>query len=775
MSKRFQCEGVVSANMLCESWVAIDRTTGGKCFVKIALASGSVSKSVAGAILAKSFQNQRKLKTSKVLTAISKSSEDGTLFIKYPYLDQPVWRLLTPDLFWKHSKDMLLDFCVTVDYLHMLDLVHCDLKLSNFLVCTNRSRPALVLIDLDYLSADGSSPEAKVFGTHEHIAPEILANDRIWCRSDNYSLGVLLAKCLNWQDTLPDSSKDPNSVDTDALGRLAESLKQTDPVHRPRYATEALHREGIIDDACYQQSQKVLMSMMMVASYRNPAVRRSVDGGLLRRSILTQNKILGLGAELVDDLVAAYKRCRPGTFRLFRELIEVASIERFGDYWHVALTDTQLKSLYASLRKILLPSSESAESESRADRRATLLREVSKYREAGQIQKAFLCLSDALDSVPSEGASASTDERNDILLELGRLACSLSRLNEALAYYNQLLSGLESDHPQYLEILYETTVLTSRLSDTDQMMTNAELGQTLAKSCGNTDYELRFARLKAWTLAATGNNQQALETLDEIQKVAADSDHADVLALVLYTRGVIEWRKGDYALAIRYLTEGLTLAKSNNLYSEARPIVITLALLHQEIAEYEKVVKFGKAAIQSAIKPADKLRLPAVFLSLSFAYMRLGEYNKAEYWLQRYLNVGYLAYNRHHLSLYYHAYGLLKSNSGEFREANEYLQRALELGSSQGSQRHLGKVYQTMAEVALFQGNKAMCRSRPNLPGVYSNVSVTKLRLLKSRALRYSSTSATEVPIDTRSWRTFLSHLRSITANTMRQGACFAY
>ncbi|MCK4631708.1 MAG: sigma 54-interacting transcriptional regulator [candidate division Zixibacteria bacterium] len=441
-------------------------------------------------------------------------------------------------------------------------------------------------------------------------------------------------------------------------------------------------------------------------------MRRTVDCGRLKRSMLSQNKILGLSAELVDDLVAAYQRCRPGTFRLFKELIEVASIDRFGDYWHVTLTDAQQKSLYASLRKILLPSGESAESEVSADRHATLLRELSEYREAGQIHKAFLCLSDALDRVPSEGTTASNGERKEILLELGRLAHSLNRLNDALAYYNQLLSELESDHPQYLEVLYETTVLTSRLSDTDQMMTNAQLGQTLARSCGDTSFELRFARLKAWALAAIGNNQKAQEILDEIQKVAADSDHADILVLVHYTRGVMEWRRGDYTSAIEHLMEGLALAESDNLYSEAKPIVITLGMLHMEIAEYEKAVKFAKAAIQSATKPADKLRLPTVFTTLSIAYTRLGEYHKAEYWLQRYLNVRHLAYNRNHLLLYYHTHGLLKANSGEFREANDSLQHALELGSPQGSQRPLGKVHQNLAEVALFQGNKALCEQQ---------------------------------------------------------------
>ena len=44
------------------------------------------------------------------------------------------WEVITPNLFALFTKDILIQISIILDYLHLHDLVHCDLKLNNFMI-----------------------------------------------------------------------------------------------------------------------------------------------------------------------------------------------------------------------------------------------------------------------------------------------------------------------------------------------------------------------------------------------------------------------------------------------------------------------------------------------------------------------------------------------------------------------------------------------------------------------------------------------------------------
>lgn len=86
-----------------------------------------------------------------------------------------------------------------VGYLHRRQLIHHDLKPANILVTHNGNN--VKLIDFGLSRADDDATPRPPAGTLRYVAPEILNGGKADCRSDIYSLGVII------QDFIPLCSK----------------------------------------------------------------------------------------------------------------------------------------------------------------------------------------------------------------------------------------------------------------------------------------------------------------------------------------------------------------------------------------------------------------------------------------------------------------------------------------------------------------------------------------------------------------------------------------
>jgi len=88
----FKLEKLISENNLAQSWYATDLKAGHKCFIKLPAQNPDIDPDSVNSILVRSFELQRLLKSNKILTPTGKYSEDGELFIEYPYIDLSKWR-----------------------------------------------------------------------------------------------------------------------------------------------------------------------------------------------------------------------------------------------------------------------------------------------------------------------------------------------------------------------------------------------------------------------------------------------------------------------------------------------------------------------------------------------------------------------------------------------------------------------------------------------------------------------------------------------------------
>jgi serine/threonine protein kinase len=103
--------------------------------------------------------------------------------------------------------------CDILDYLHSQDLVHADLKPSNFKLTRNIF--SVKLLDFGLARRTFSQVSSSTSGTLEYMAPEVFLGREIDSRTDLYSLGIILFEILT--SRVPFSSEDPLILRSDHL------------------------------------------------------------------------------------------------------------------------------------------------------------------------------------------------------------------------------------------------------------------------------------------------------------------------------------------------------------------------------------------------------------------------------------------------------------------------------------------------------------------------------------------------------------------------------
>jgi serine/threonine protein kinase/tetratricopeptide (TPR) repeat protein len=109
--------------------------------------------------------------------------------------------------------------CDILDYLHSQDLVHADLKPSNFKLTGNIF--SVKLLDFGLARRTLSQASFDAAGTLEYMAPEVFLGKGIDSRADLYSLGIILFELLT--SKVPFSSDDPLILRSDHLEKIVPS------------------------------------------------------------------------------------------------------------------------------------------------------------------------------------------------------------------------------------------------------------------------------------------------------------------------------------------------------------------------------------------------------------------------------------------------------------------------------------------------------------------------------------------------------------------------
>ena len=90
----------------------------------------------------------------------------------------------------KQIKNVLVDLCNGLNYMHLCGIIHCDLKPENIMVTAGDYR--VRIIDIGLPERDYKTDHELLIKENEFIAPELFKGEEADPRSDVYSLGKII-------------------------------------------------------------------------------------------------------------------------------------------------------------------------------------------------------------------------------------------------------------------------------------------------------------------------------------------------------------------------------------------------------------------------------------------------------------------------------------------------------------------------------------------------------------------------------------------------------
>ena len=108
------------------------------------------------------------------------------------------------------AVDFLIQIFSAIDYLHSINIVHCDIKPENFVLKINKTKTELKLVDFGNIRRKPKDKERlnNFSGTREYMAPEALENYGFNEKVDEWAAGVIMYNIL--------TGADPFSSDNDS-------------------------------------------------------------------------------------------------------------------------------------------------------------------------------------------------------------------------------------------------------------------------------------------------------------------------------------------------------------------------------------------------------------------------------------------------------------------------------------------------------------------------------------------------------------------------------
>jgi len=699
---QYRLEQRLNENDAFQAWKAVDREIGARVFLKILPASVLENNKPAVDVIKSSFRLQSRLKSSLLLLARKYRKSQNNLIVEYPYLSNRAWETLDPKSLIGNLRRLLPEICLALDFIHTKNLVHGDIKLSNFMrTSESDSNGILKLTDLDFLSQSGKPTEALIFGTPDHIPPEIVENRIVENRSDNYSLGQALRKAVDSE----------GGLDSDYLGRLdsfIEGLVTDEIQDRPENLGNFLFESNLIDKGELLRYNRRLLAMQLIASfheYKGALYNNSLP---VKEFFVDKNNVWNIPSELYYDLE---RLPRHKALKAFEALLGNASIEKFGEYWRVDLTREQLREFYSSfdyekdLKLFPLPEENEACSEYMG-RLESYLEEIESER---TILKHYLQF-----TLPRGAKSEEGEISNSGIAESGLkfvragLCESLGDHQEALDHYRNIYETANKGSCFREDALYKLAFRKLVGRKLDEAFELTDRYETEIESNEKTSFKLK--RLRTYLMLERGYLDEALDSFQCLSNSAAENNRTGDLIRILGDLSGVYNRRGDRKRSIKYEREALRLAEENNLLKPYVLMASNLSVNYNSLAMYDKSIMYAKKAINRSEQTGNGIKQPVVFSNLIFSMIRQGDFHKARYWLNQFRLSGSQTSSHATFAHYYLFEGQLLQAQGKLGEAETTLKKAESILETHHDITNLIPVYHNRALIYLYRGDYETCR-----------------------------------------------------------------
>lgn len=723
LDRRYLLYEKISENALTQSWRALNKLSGEICFLKISIPSSEISLEEARLFLSESTNIQKRLKVRSINTFQNSGRFKELYAVEYKWMDQSQWVALTPELFLESSSSNLIDICIILDYLHIMRVAHCDIKIDNFLINENAGK--IVLSDLDFLKEFGSDLSAKIIGTLDHISNDVLKNKKISRNVDIYSFGSMLQKLCD-SETFENRENDWWA----SYEKFLTELISKEGNRTSGNLLEGLRRCNLISNSKYLEAQKSVFSMQIFSEFCNNRKNLSTGRISFEKFFYGINRIIGLPEEFVGDLEISYNASRSGVFGLVRRLIAKASITRVQDFWHFDLADDSYLSLYNSISWCGYDShfdiiDELISGRASDDKYEDYLQEIQE----GTALKPFLLLSDKLNNVKSASEMKLPKKLLSLLVELSK---ALGRLNDAANYTRLLMIEYEDDTPEKLILIRNYARLLLAIGKPDQAKIEVQLGMNSGHTTTKEYCNLSFLLSNLDILE--GNYKEGVDSAQKTLSIAEDLECSEAIAIGTTVLGIANHIQGKHQEARRYYEFVLSMCKKLDLKEASISPTLNMARLMFLMGLYSESIKTVNAGLE-LVHRREYISHISLQQSAFLSCVRLGQYSRAEIWLQKYLSSVQKCGNGTLLVSYYSHRGWLALNSGNSDIAGNALNRARDLIGSDCSPVLSGSIFQYIAELEFYRGNikkleENYCRSRSIYDSIGDTASIAEIELI---------------------------------------------
>jgi len=127
-----------------------------------------------------------------------KDGKESKPWLVLDYIDGPHLNTYCIDnkLNTEEKLKLIINICDTLDFIHLRNVFHKDIKPQNILVKTINKVPYPVLIDFGIAQDADQDQTELIFATQGYSSPEQIKNSNVDHKSDLYSMGILITEIL---------------------------------------------------------------------------------------------------------------------------------------------------------------------------------------------------------------------------------------------------------------------------------------------------------------------------------------------------------------------------------------------------------------------------------------------------------------------------------------------------------------------------------------------------------------------------------------------------
>lgn len=669
---------------------ATDIRNGEAVLIKRAILSEDPADRIRNSLLLSAAIHQERIRRGPVLAPLETFRQNGSLFSVYPLLDTNEWKPLSAPLLAKDLRTTLLSMAIAVDFLHLLGLVHTDLKIENFMIKESEHETRAILIDLDFLHLEHSMLNGLIVGSPGLIPPEVLANDCIVAQSDLYSLGCSLR---NGFTSIVESGH-PNIELKRGLESLIEKLTAENWVNRPVSLIDSLARSGILKEQDVPCVNRTLLAHLTLNSL-DTLKRRDLRQGRHEGYVRSMLKLGNVPDEILKSSSAAAGNGLHRVLRIWRKAIQLAHITRHGEFFSLSVPNEVASMM---LQQFDQPNVVSTKLPLRQDCASDVADTCRALNDAQEPLRALCLATEFIKNTTRELPTGELAQLNEII---GDCNADLGRFSEAAEHY-ELTADLSERPLPLLQKAVHNFLRGGRYSDAEKILDRV---RSLSESSSADTLPLPFGRFAMLCAMASGRLDKAERLLKSLQAESEKCRDKELSQVLLYQQGVLAWRRGDFAHALECYKRVQSDSASSGCSAGLIEALTASTALYCDTGEYLRAYVHGVAALRAAHRGNNRGVLPGLHMALCYASVRLARERRARFWLEKCLESVNLGFGGASLGGYYVLNAFVAMQWGRSADAASSLGLALSILGRDAMSSHAIKVFLNLAELHLWKGD----------------------------------------------------------------------